>query len=119
MGACLVRFRAVACGHQAREQRAVVDTLETRREQVHPLLVREIREDGSFGPIYFIRYNRHAGWDESNTGYPFYKKSEDKGFVGRTCRLTRLMNSGLPARYVKSVEGERFEYEFLRALNQP
>ncbi len=44
-------------------------------------VVREIYRDGSFGPIYFIRYNRHAGWNESNTSYPFYKTSPDKGFL--------------------------------------
>ncbi len=47
-------------------------------------VVREIYDDGSYGPIYFIRYNRHAGWDENNTTYPFYKKSPDKGFI-RAC----------------------------------
>lgn len=41
--------------------------------------VREILPDGSFGPIYFIRYN-HA-FNEKNTSYPFYKRSKDKGFV--------------------------------------
>ena len=44
-------------------------------------VVREIHKDGSFGPIYFIRYNRHAGWNEDNTSYPFYTESKDKGFV--------------------------------------
>jgi len=44
-------------------------------------VVREVYQDGSFGPIYFIRYNRHAGWNESNTNYPLYKTSSDKGFV--------------------------------------
>jgi hypothetical protein len=44
-------------------------------------VIREIYEDGTFGPIYFIRYNRHAGWNESNTNFPFYKTSKDKGFV--------------------------------------
>jgi len=44
-------------------------------------VIREIREDGSFGPIYFIRYNRHAGFDENNTNYPFYKTSQDKEFI--------------------------------------
>ena len=44
-------------------------------------VVREIYKDGRFGPIYFIRYNRHAGWNESNTNYPFYKTSPDTGFV--------------------------------------
>ena len=44
-------------------------------------VVREVFEDGTYGPIYFIRYNRHAGWNESNTRYPFYKESPDEGFV--------------------------------------
>ncbi len=41
-------------------------------------VVREIREDGSFGPIHFIYYN-HA-FNEKNTDYPFYTRSKDKGF---------------------------------------
>jgi len=44
-------------------------------------VVREVYKDGTFGPIYFIRYNRHSGWNESNTNYPLYKSSNDKGFV--------------------------------------
>jgi hypothetical protein len=44
-------------------------------------VVREIYEDGSYGPVYFIRYNRHAGWNESNTRFPFYTVSTDAGFV--------------------------------------
>lgn len=42
-------------------------------------VVREIRQDGSLGPIYFIRYNHD--FNEKNTSYPFYKKSKDKAFV--------------------------------------
>lgn len=42
-------------------------------------VVREIYKDGTYGPIYFIRYNHD--WNEKNTTYPFYKKSKDKGFV--------------------------------------
>ncbi len=44
-------------------------------------VIREIHEDGSFGPVYFIRYNRHAGFNESNTTLPFYTTSKDKGFL--------------------------------------
>jgi len=44
-------------------------------------VVREIRPDFSFGSIHFIRYNRHAGWGEGNTAFPFYKASDDAGFV--------------------------------------
>ncbi|WP_346238615.1 exo-alpha-sialidase [Niabella insulamsoli] len=42
-------------------------------------VVREIKADGSFGPVYFIRYNHD--FNEKNTNYPFYKKSKDKAFV--------------------------------------
>lgn len=42
-------------------------------------VIREIKTDGSFGPIYFLRYN-HA-FNEKNTSYPFYKTSKDKSFV--------------------------------------
>lgn len=44
-------------------------------------VVREAYKDGSYGPIYFIRYESEANWNESNTSYPFYKKSTDAGFV--------------------------------------
>jgi hypothetical protein len=43
-------------------------------------LVREVRRDGSLGPIHFIRYSRHNGFDEKNTTYPFYTASTDAGF---------------------------------------
>ena len=44
-------------------------------------VVREIYKDGSFGPIYFIKYESHSGWNASNTAYPLYSTSDDKGFV--------------------------------------
>ena len=44
-------------------------------------VVREVYEDGTCGPIYFLRYNRHAGWNETNTLYPPYSASPDGGFV--------------------------------------
>ncbi len=42
-------------------------------------VVREIKADGTFGPIHFIRYNKN--WNEKNTTLPFYQKSKDKKFV--------------------------------------
>jgi len=56
-------------------------------------VVREIDKDGSFGPIYFLRYNSRSGWGESNTGFPFYKRSNDKGFIAACDALlaNRLM----------------------------
>ncbi|MFC5408850.1 hypothetical protein ACFPMF_06005 [Larkinella bovis] len=49
-------------------------------------VVREAYKDGSYGPIYFIRYTSHktvngVQWNETNTSYPFYKKSPDAGFI--------------------------------------
>ena len=44
--------------------------------------VREIMEDGSFGPIYFIRYNQQAGWNADKVKtFPFYTESSDPAFV--------------------------------------
>lgn len=42
-------------------------------------VIREIKEDGSFGPIYFLRYNHK--FSEKNTSYPFFKVSKDKEFI--------------------------------------
>lgn len=42
-------------------------------------VIREVKEDGTYGPIYFLRYN-HA-FNASNTSYPFYKTSKDKDVV--------------------------------------
>ncbi len=41
-------------------------------------VIREVYADGTFGPIYFIRYN--PAWNEKNTSFPFYTSSKDKGF---------------------------------------
>ena len=42
-------------------------------------VIREIKSDGTYGPIYFLRYNH--SFNEKNTSYPFYKIAADKGFV--------------------------------------
>lgn len=42
-------------------------------------VIREIKADGSFGPIYFLRYNH--SFNEKNTSYPFYKSSGDKDLI--------------------------------------
>lgn len=46
-------------------------------------VVREIKKDGSYGPIYFIYYNH--GFNEKNTTHPYFKSSKDKDFV-RSCQ---------------------------------
>jgi hypothetical protein len=47
-------------------------------------VVREVHKDGSLGPIYFLRYNTRSGWGESNTGFPYYQRAKDAGFI-RAC----------------------------------
>ncbi|MBC7947386.1 MAG: six-hairpin glycosidase [Chitinophagaceae bacterium] len=42
-------------------------------------VIREIKTDGNFGKIYFLRYNH--SFDEKNTSYPFYKSSNDKELI--------------------------------------
>lgn len=42
-------------------------------------VIREIKTDGTFGPIYFLRYNH--SFNEKNTTHLFYKSSKDKGFI--------------------------------------
>lgn len=44
-------------------------------------VVREAYKDGSYGPVYFIRYSSHTSWNETNTSYPLFSRSSDKGFV--------------------------------------
>lgn len=44
-------------------------------------VIREVSEDGTLGPIYFIRYNSHAGWNQGNTPFPFFTESPDAGVV--------------------------------------
>jgi hypothetical protein len=42
-------------------------------------VIREIKADGSFGPIYFLRFNH--SFNEKNTVYPFYKSSGDRNLI--------------------------------------
>jgi hypothetical protein len=44
-------------------------------------VVREVYKEGKMGPIYFIRYSSHTSWNETNTSYPFFTRSDDRGFV--------------------------------------
>ena len=55
-------------------------------------VVREIKRDGTMGPIYFIRYSSHTKWNASNTAYPFFTDSNDKGFK-EACQA--LLNDNL------------------------
>jgi hypothetical protein len=52
--------------------------------------VREIKADGTYGPIYFIHYN--PGYSTKNTRYPYYTASKSKAFVA-ACK--ELLNNKL------------------------
>lgn len=43
-------------------------------------VIREIKNDGTYGTIYFLRFNHQFG--EKNTDYPFYKSSNDTSLIG-------------------------------------
>lgn len=82
-------------------------------------VVREINEDGSFGPIYFIRYSSHTEWNEHNTGFPFYQKSTDPAFVEACEELLnhtlvtlqwRDEDNGLDGFYTGDRGGSAFSY---------
>ncbi len=47
--------------------------------------LREVHEDGSFGPIHFIRLNTHAGWTLEKVPFPMYEASKDSVFLS-DCR---------------------------------
>jgi len=57
--------------------------------------VREIREDGSLGPIYFIRLNHHQPFPGFAPPYPLYTAAPDRGFVAACDALlaNRLMTA--------------------------
>jgi hypothetical protein len=42
-------------------------------------VVREVHQDGTLGPIYFVRYGK--GWNASKAPYPNYKESKEQSFV--------------------------------------
>lgn len=58
-------------------------------------VVREIYEDGTLGPVYFLLLNHTAGFDRDNVRFPLYTESGDAGFVNAceallTDKLTML-----------------------------
>ena len=82
-------------------------------------VVREAYKDGTYGPIYFIRFSSHAEWNETNTSYPFYTESDDSGFIGACNALLadklKTMqwwdeDRGLDGFYSVTEAGEAFNY---------
>ncbi|WP_241684806.1 exo-alpha-sialidase [Cyclobacterium xiamenense] len=82
-------------------------------------VVREIKKDGSFGPIYFIRYSSHTDWNESNTAFPLYTTSPDTAFIHACEELLentlitlqwRDEDNGLDGFYTGERGGSAFSY---------
>jgi hypothetical protein len=82
-------------------------------------VVREVYKDGKMGPIYYIRYSSHTNWNETNTSYPFFTRSDDKGFV-EACKalladkLKTMQwwdeDQGLDGFYTNKKSGSAFNY---------
>lgn len=82
-------------------------------------VVREARRDGTYGPIYFIRYSSHTDYNESNTSYPLFTRSDDPGFI-EACnalladppKTLQWMDedAGLDGFYTAGHGGESFNY---------
>lgn len=67
-------------------------------------VVREVYKDFTFSPIYVIRYNEYGGFGKEDIKFPFYKGSNDKGFI-KGC--DDLLNNKLITR--QWWEEERFD----------
>lgn len=72
-------------------------------------VVREVYNDFTFSPIYVIKYNEFGGFKKEDVKYPFYKSSEDKGFI-RGCE--ELLTNRLVTR--QWWEEERFDTKFFK-----
>ena len=59
--------------------------------------VREVRADGTFGPIYFLRLNAKSAFPGFKPPYPFYTTAPDRGFVAACDAL--LSNKLLTAQW--------------------
>lgn len=83
-------------------------------------VVREIKQDGSFGPIYFIRPN--ASWNQKS-GYPLFTESKDKEFV-KACEEL-LANKLVTQQWVEEADRDdplislKGEYKALSAYHLP
>lgn len=76
-------------------------------------VVREVYKDGSFGPIYFIRYSSYNDWNENNTSYPFFTRSSDAEFV-KDCREL-LDNKLMTLQWIEEDSGKNDFYPSLGA----
>lgn len=52
-------------------------------------VVREMKQDGTMGPIYFIKYSSYTTWNPSNTSFPYFTDSKDSGFVAACNELLK------------------------------
>ena len=81
------------------------------------VVVREVRKDGSFGPIHFIAHNR-GDFQESELPFPLYTASKDAGFIAgcEVLRADRLIT----LHWWEQIKPENFDFpqtleDFIRA----
>lgn len=74
-------------------------------------VVREVYEDGTLGPIYFIRILTYSGWTEEKLPFPHYSKSDDAGFVA-VCE--ELLKNRLVTQQWAEEHGDRDEYVHIK-----
>lgn len=74
--------------------------------------VREIFEDGSMGPIYFLRILEDSGWTEELLPYPHFTRSADRGFVN-ACE--EFLADALVTQQWAEEHGDRDEYVRIKA----
>lgn len=72
-------------------------------------VVREVYQDFTFSSIYVVKYNEFGGFKKADVKFPFYRSSEDKGFI-KGCE--ELLNNRLVTR--QWWEEERFDIDFFR-----
>ena len=76
--------------------------------------VREIYEDGSMGPIYFLRVLTASGWTEEKLPFPHFSRSGDQGFV-KACE--ECLNDRLVTQQWAEEHGDRDEYVHIKQGN--
>ena len=78
-------------------------------------VVREIYEDGSFGPIYFIYVMKKSGWNKDTLPYPEFTKSNDPDFIS-ACEA--LLNDKFETQQWVEEHGNDSEFIMLKTHNE-
>ena len=78
-------------------------------------VVREVYEDGSFGPIYFIYIMKESGWSKESLPFPYYTNSDDKNFISA---CDSLLTDKFETQQWAEEHGNDCEYVSLKTQNE-